>query len=232
MGSELNKSLRLIRIKDGSLLDETSLHVVAEWAAEKDYLVLVERVADSTLGVGVVIEEGRVKRLPPRNRTRSGQKRDAGLDAGRKGHAATEAVRSAEDRLAQDGPGQGVPDAERFVRFKLAGASNTRRAFWKECNRRPHQEGRPSHEGQATRAISAWPVDQRRGGARRGTATIGLPCLRRGEIGDEGRTGVREGRTPRSTYSLFLQRQFRWSSRPFGPTTWRPTRSGSRRPRR
>lgn len=61
MSAALNPQLRLIIIKEGSLLDDKSLALVAQWAEENDYQVIVERVADAAKGFGVVIEEGLVK---------------------------------------------------------------------------------------------------------------------------------------------------------------------------
>lgn len=59
MAMALNPELRVIRIMDGSLLDADSMKTIAEMAAEKDYQVWLERVADGS-GVGVVIEDGEV----------------------------------------------------------------------------------------------------------------------------------------------------------------------------
>jgi len=59
MSAALNPKLRVILIKEGSLLDSSSLAMVAAWAEEHDYQVILERVADSPNGVGIVIEEGR-----------------------------------------------------------------------------------------------------------------------------------------------------------------------------
>lgn len=59
MAMALNPKLRVIRILDGSLLDAENLALVAEMAAEHDYQVWIERVADGS-GVGVVIEDGAV----------------------------------------------------------------------------------------------------------------------------------------------------------------------------
>ena len=53
--------LRVLRIRDGSLLDESSLRLAAEWAEKNDYQVWVERV-DTSGKVGIVIEDGKVKR--------------------------------------------------------------------------------------------------------------------------------------------------------------------------
>lgn len=54
-----NPELRVLRIRDGSLLDEDSLGALAEMADASDYQVWIERV-DTSGTVGVVIEDGRV----------------------------------------------------------------------------------------------------------------------------------------------------------------------------
>jgi len=57
MAMAMNPQLRVVRITDGSLLDETSLGIVRDMAQEKDYQVWIECVgnrADAT----VVIEDG------------------------------------------------------------------------------------------------------------------------------------------------------------------------------
>jgi DNA repair exonuclease SbcCD ATPase subunit len=59
----MNPKLRVLRIKDGSLLDEDSLAIVAEMAAERDYQVWLERV-DSSGAVGIVMEDGRARVAP------------------------------------------------------------------------------------------------------------------------------------------------------------------------
>ena len=56
----LNPTLRIIRVRDGSLLDEHSLKMVEEMASEKDFQIWLEFV-DSSGSVGIVIEDGRVK---------------------------------------------------------------------------------------------------------------------------------------------------------------------------
>lgn len=58
----LNPKLRVIRVRDGSLLDENSLKLLAEMADAKDYQVWIERV-DSSGKVGFVVEDGRIKSL-------------------------------------------------------------------------------------------------------------------------------------------------------------------------
>lgn len=54
-----NPKLRVIRIQDGSLLDEDSMELVAKMAEERDYQVWIERV-DMSGKLGVVIEDGQV----------------------------------------------------------------------------------------------------------------------------------------------------------------------------
>lgn len=55
-----NPKLRVIRIRDGSLLDPDSMKIIGEMAAAGDYQFWVERVDASGL-VGVVLEDGEVK---------------------------------------------------------------------------------------------------------------------------------------------------------------------------
>jgi hypothetical protein len=59
-----NPKLHVIRIRDGSLLDEDGMKLLAELAAEKDFQVWIERV-DSTGSIGVVMEDGAVKEAVP-----------------------------------------------------------------------------------------------------------------------------------------------------------------------
>lgn len=56
----LNPKLRVIRVRDGSLLDTNSMKMLAEMADQKDYQVWVERV-DGSGKVGFVLENGLVK---------------------------------------------------------------------------------------------------------------------------------------------------------------------------
>ena len=55
-----NPKLRVLRIRDGSLLDERSLAAVATMADTQDYQIWIERV-DSSGKVGVHMEDGEVK---------------------------------------------------------------------------------------------------------------------------------------------------------------------------
>lgn len=55
-----NPKLRVIRIRDGSLLDEDALKLLGEMAAAADFQVWIERV-DSTGKIGFVLEDGHIK---------------------------------------------------------------------------------------------------------------------------------------------------------------------------
>ena len=55
--------LRVIRVRDGSLLDEKSLEILREMADAEDFQVWIERV-DTSGTVGFVIEDGAVKQAP------------------------------------------------------------------------------------------------------------------------------------------------------------------------
>ena len=60
ISAALNPKLRVVMIRDGSLLDDESLAEVATWAEANDMQVLCERVASSDEAVGIVIEDGQV----------------------------------------------------------------------------------------------------------------------------------------------------------------------------
>jgi len=60
IGMALNPGLRVMSVKDGSLLDADSMTAVAKMAEEKDFQVWVEAVANEA-GVGFYIEEGEIK---------------------------------------------------------------------------------------------------------------------------------------------------------------------------
>ena len=55
-----NPKLRVIRVRDGSLLDEEAMRLVSEMADGNDYQVWIERV-DDTGKIGFVLEDGRLK---------------------------------------------------------------------------------------------------------------------------------------------------------------------------
>jgi hypothetical protein len=60
MAMNLNPTLRVIRIMDGSLLDADSLAAIHDAAEASDYQVWIERVGDGSDG-GVLIEDGQVQ---------------------------------------------------------------------------------------------------------------------------------------------------------------------------
>jgi hypothetical protein len=60
IGLALNPRLKVLLIRDGSLLDDNSMKLVAEMAAQADAQVWIERVEDDKT-VSVVIEDGHVK---------------------------------------------------------------------------------------------------------------------------------------------------------------------------
>lgn len=60
IAAAMNPKLRVIRIRDGSLLDDDNLAMLARYAEEHDLQIWIERV-DSSGTVGFVIEDGTVK---------------------------------------------------------------------------------------------------------------------------------------------------------------------------
>lgn len=60
IGMALNPTIRVLLIRDGSLMDNASLAALAQMADEHGYQVWLERVAESGQGVGIVIEDGEV----------------------------------------------------------------------------------------------------------------------------------------------------------------------------
>lgn len=63
MAMAVNPQVRVIRITDGSLLDDDGMRLVAEMAAERDFQVWIERVGDGG-EVGILIEDGMVAGAP------------------------------------------------------------------------------------------------------------------------------------------------------------------------
>ena len=60
MAMEMNPLLRVIRVRDGSLLDEDSMKLISEMADGEDYQVWIERV-DGSGKTGFVLEDGHLK---------------------------------------------------------------------------------------------------------------------------------------------------------------------------
>lgn len=59
-----NPKLRIVRIKDGSLLDEDGMKLIAKMAHEKDFQVFVE-VVDTSGKIGIFMEDGEVAAVNP-----------------------------------------------------------------------------------------------------------------------------------------------------------------------
>jgi hypothetical protein len=59
---EMNPDVRVIRILDGSLLDEDNMEIVKEMINGKDYQVWIEKV-DSSGKIGFYIEDGEIKNI-------------------------------------------------------------------------------------------------------------------------------------------------------------------------
>ncbi len=72
-----NPELRVMRIKDGSLLDSKSMAIISEMATENDWQVWVERVGDSG-GVGFIIENGEIVGEPAVKEKAAGDDKPAG----------------------------------------------------------------------------------------------------------------------------------------------------------
>jgi len=64
MAMALNPKLKVIRVRDGSLLDEDALKLLSEMADTNDYQVWIERV-DGSGKVGFVLEDGMIKGAKP-----------------------------------------------------------------------------------------------------------------------------------------------------------------------
>ncbi len=62
MGGALNPELRVLFVRDGSLLDSESMGIVETWAEGEDYQVWCELV-DETGDIGIVIEDGQVAKV-------------------------------------------------------------------------------------------------------------------------------------------------------------------------
>lgn len=60
IGMAMNPKLRVLLVRDGSLLDEDNLKIVAEMAEENDFQIWLERVGEGD-EVSVIMEDGEVK---------------------------------------------------------------------------------------------------------------------------------------------------------------------------
>lgn len=60
MGIAMNPKLRVLLIRDGSLLDEDNLKMIAELAAKNDCQIWLERVGSGD-EVSIIIEDGSIK---------------------------------------------------------------------------------------------------------------------------------------------------------------------------
>lgn len=60
IAAAMNPTLRVIRVRDGSLLDEDALKLLGDFADEKNFQIWIERV-DSSGRVGFVLEDGHLK---------------------------------------------------------------------------------------------------------------------------------------------------------------------------
>lgn len=61
MGMATNPKLRILLIRDGSLLDDESMKIVSEMAKDNEFQIWLERVSDDGAGCSIVIEDGAVK---------------------------------------------------------------------------------------------------------------------------------------------------------------------------
>jgi hypothetical protein len=100
-----NPKIRVIRIQDGSLLDDDSLAAVAEMAKANDYQVWIERVIAPTARSGILIEDGMVK-----GASRSGGGRGMSAVAQREAAAARHLRGPADGRVPRDAGGERLDD--------------------------------------------------------------------------------------------------------------------------
>jgi DNA repair exonuclease SbcCD ATPase subunit len=61
IGIALNPRIKVLLVRDGSLLDEASMKLLAEAARDEEAQVFVERVSETGEGCSLVIEDGEVK---------------------------------------------------------------------------------------------------------------------------------------------------------------------------
>ncbi len=64
IAAAMSPELRVIRIRDGSLLDDGGMKLLAAFAEERDFQIWIERVAGDGK-VGFVLEDGHLKDAAP-----------------------------------------------------------------------------------------------------------------------------------------------------------------------
>ena len=79
IGMAMNPRLRVMRIKDGSLLDTESMEIVADLAKREDFQIWME-VVDETGKVGIYLEEGEVKAVNDESEVPETPERDMRID--------------------------------------------------------------------------------------------------------------------------------------------------------
>lgn len=81
IGAALNPTLRVVLVRDGSLLDDAAMAALADWCERRGMQAFVERVGEDAGPTGIVIEDGRCVR-----EVRPGEA-PAGQPPGTVGHA-------------------------------------------------------------------------------------------------------------------------------------------------
>ena len=100
IGMTTNSKVRVMRIKDGSLLDEASLGIIADMAHEHDFQVWIEQ-CDETGNIGIYMEEGEIKTInsEPLDERASAGKKGAKKQSGKKKTRATDRVKVEEKTI-------------------------------------------------------------------------------------------------------------------------------------
>ena len=94
MAAAGNPDLRIMLIRDGSLLDPDSLKLISEFATDQDYQIWIERVGEGE-ECQVIIEDGQVK---GKKKSAAKGKKKAGEHAPMSEAEATEVIRKVRDR--------------------------------------------------------------------------------------------------------------------------------------
>ena len=125
-----NPKLRVMLIKDGSLLDKNGLAIVRELAAERDYQVWLESVGEGE-GTGIIMEAGKVRGAPEPERAEPPKRRKpkGGDEAPAKEpetagnqppEGGAQAVTEAAEQSLSDTPSQPTPEPARPARRRPA----------------------------------------------------------------------------------------------------------------